>query len=70
MDLFRVSLTPRQTEILQAVAHGRTDKEVAKALNLSPRTVEMHMSGAIKALNCATRAEAVHRAGALGLLNA
>ncbi|MES2688567.1 MAG: alpha/beta fold hydrolase [Pseudomonadota bacterium] len=63
-------LTPRQTEILQAVAHGRTDKEVAKALNLSPRTVEMHMSGAIKALNCATRAEAVHRAGALGLLNA
>ncbi len=61
-------LTLRQTEVLQAVAHGRTDKEVAKTLNLSPRTVEMHMSGAMKALSCSTRAEAVHRAGALGLL--
>ena len=61
-------LTPRQVEVLQAVAQGRTDKEVAKALNLSPRTVEMHMSGAMKALSCATRTEAVHRAGALGLL--
>ena len=63
-------LTPRQTEVLQAVARGQTDKEVAKALGLSPRTVEMHVSGAIKALGCATRAEAVHRAGMLGLLNA
>jgi pimeloyl-ACP methyl ester carboxylesterase len=62
-------LTPRQAEVLQAVAEGRTDKEVAKALNLSPRTVEMHVSGAMKALSCATRAEAVHRAGTLGLLN-
>ncbi len=63
-------LTQRQTEVLQAVAQGRTDKEVAKALALSPRTVEMHMAGAMKALGCSTRAEAVHRAGALGLLNA
>ncbi|MES1977199.1 MAG: alpha/beta fold hydrolase [Pseudomonadota bacterium] len=62
-------LTQRQTEVLRAVAHGRTDKEVAKALNLSPRTVEMHMSGAMKALGCSTRAEAVHRAGAFSLLD-
>jgi pimeloyl-ACP methyl ester carboxylesterase len=63
-------LTPRQIEVLQAVARGQTDKEVAKALGLSPRTVEMHVSGAMKALDCATRAEAVHRAGTLGLLKA
>ena len=63
-------LTPRQAEVLRAVAQGHTDKEVAKALNLSPRTVEMHVSGAMKALHCSTRAEAVHRAGALGLLDA
>lgn len=61
-------LTPRQVEVLMAVARGQTDKEVAKALGLSPRTVEMHVSGAMKALGCATRAEAVHRAGTLGLL--
>jgi pimeloyl-ACP methyl ester carboxylesterase/DNA-binding CsgD family transcriptional regulator len=65
-----LQLTPRQVEVLQAVARGKTDKEVAKTLGLSPRTVEMHVSGAIKTLGCATRAEAVHRAGTLGLLNA
>lgn len=62
-------LTPRQREVLRAVAAGQTDKEVAKGLNLSPRTVEMHVSAAMKALGSSTRAEAVHRAGALGLLN-
>lgn len=37
-----VSLTPRQTEILRLVALGQTTKQVAKALNISPRTVEFH----------------------------
>ena len=64
----RPQLSPRQIEVLRGVAHGQTDKQVAKTLQLSPRTVEMHVSGAIRALGCATRAEAVHRAGALGLL--
>lgn len=62
-------LTPRQIEVLQAVAAGRTDKEVAKGLSLSPRTVEMHVASAMKALGSSTRTEAVHRAGALGLLS-
>lgn len=61
-------LTPRQIEVLHEIAAGRTDKEVAKGLNLSPRTVEMHVASAMKALGCSTRTEAVHRAGALGLL--
>lgn len=61
-------LTPRQLEVLRGVSQGRTDKELAKVLNLSPRTVEMHVSGAMKTLGCTTRAEAVHRAGTLGLL--
>lgn len=62
-------LTPRQIEVLRAVAKGSTDKEVAKALSLSPRTVEMHVAAAMKALGCSTRTEAVHRAGVLGLLS-
>lgn len=61
-------LTPRQIEVLRSVATGSTDKEVAKILNLSPRTVEMHVAAAINALGCSTRAEATHRAGELGLL--
>jgi pimeloyl-ACP methyl ester carboxylesterase len=64
-----VRLTPRQIEVLQAVAAGKTDKQIARELDLSPRTVEMHVAGAMKALDCTTRAEAVHRAGVAGLLH-
>lgn len=64
------SLSQRQQEILVYVARGQTDKQIARELGLSPRTVEMHVAGALKALNCATRAEAVHRAASEGLLAA
>ena len=37
-------LTPRQTEILRLVASGRTTKEVARDLGISPKTVEFHRS--------------------------
>jgi DNA-binding NarL/FixJ family response regulator len=50
------------------VAAGRTDKQVARELDLSPRTAEMHVAGALRALGCATRAEAVHAAAQQGLL--
>jgi DNA-binding NarL/FixJ family response regulator len=55
-------LTTRQVEVLRLVAGGRTDKEIARALNLSPRTVEMHVSRAMDALRCRSRAEAVRAA--------
>jgi pimeloyl-ACP methyl ester carboxylesterase/DNA-binding CsgD family transcriptional regulator len=61
-------LTPRQIEVLQAVAAGKTDKHIARELDLSPRTVEMHVAGALKALECTTRAQAVSRAQDAGLL--
>lgn len=35
-------LTPRQTEILRLVATGRTTKEIARDLGISPKTVEFH----------------------------
>jgi DNA-binding NarL/FixJ family response regulator len=39
----RVSkLTPRQREVLQLLAEGHTNKEIAAVLNVSPRTVEFH----------------------------
>jgi pimeloyl-ACP methyl ester carboxylesterase/DNA-binding CsgD family transcriptional regulator len=62
-------LTPRQREVLRAVARGLTDKEIAVELSLSPRTVEMHVARALAALACANRAEAVRKAAALGLLD-
>jgi pimeloyl-ACP methyl ester carboxylesterase/DNA-binding CsgD family transcriptional regulator len=63
-------LTPRQIEVLGRIAKGQTDKQIAAALSLSYRTVEMHAAAALKALGCRTRAEAVHRASQHHLLNA
>ena len=63
-----ISLTPRQLEILREVGNGQTDKQIARKLSLSPRTVEMHVARALAALRCRTRAEAVRRAAELKLL--
>ena len=63
-----VRLTARQCEVLRLVAAGNTDKQIARRLRLSPRTVEMHVGNALRALGCRTRAEATHRAAAQRLL--
>jgi len=63
----RSVLTPRQIEILREVGMGQTDKQIARKLSLSPRTVEMHVANALLALKCRTRAEAVRRATELKL---
>ncbi len=62
------NLTRRQREILQLVAQGQTNAEIARQLVLSPRTVEMHVGNILAALDSRTRAEAVRRAAELGLL--
>ncbi len=55
-------LTERQREVLQHVARGLGDKEIARVLQLSPRTVEMHVARALSALGARNRSEAVSRA--------
>jgi pimeloyl-ACP methyl ester carboxylesterase/DNA-binding CsgD family transcriptional regulator len=62
------TLTPRQLEVLREVAHGLTDKQIARKLSLSPRTVEMHVANTLATLRCRTRAEAVRRATELRLV--
>ena len=61
-------LTPRQLQILQSVAQGQTAKQIARTLDLSPRTVEMHVARVLATLQCSSRAEAVHKATEAGLL--
>jgi DNA-binding CsgD family transcriptional regulator len=63
-------LTPRQLQILARVAHGKTDKQIARELELSPRTVEMHVARLLAALQCRSRAEAVRRGSEMGLIGA
>lgn len=65
----RPRLSRRQSEIMRLVAQGYTDKQVAREIGLSPRTVEMHVALALRALSSSNRTEAVRRAGEAGLLN-
>jgi pimeloyl-ACP methyl ester carboxylesterase/DNA-binding CsgD family transcriptional regulator len=64
----RGALTPRQIEVLRLVAAGQTDKQIARSLGLSPRTVEMHVGHALETLQCRSRAEAVRTAMQMRLL--
>ena len=45
-------LTPRQREILQLLAEGKSSKEVATALGLSVKTAETHRANIMSRLNC------------------
>jgi DNA-binding NarL/FixJ family response regulator len=55
-------LTPRQREVLQLVAEGRTMKEVASILNISPRTAESHKYEIMQVLGLDTTAALVQYA--------
>lgn len=61
-------LTSRQAEVLQLLAEGRSAKEVAAALDLSPRTVESHKYAIMEALGVKTSAELVREAVKRGLV--
>jgi DNA-binding NarL/FixJ family response regulator len=63
-----LSLTPRQREILQRVAEGRSAKEIASALSISTRTVEFHKYQMMEALGLHTNAELIHFAIKHGLV--
>ena len=52
-------LTPRQREVLQLLAEGRSAKEVASILNISPRTAEFHKYRMMDELHVKTSAELI-----------
>ncbi len=56
-DRFGGRLTPRQREVLQLVAEGKSMKEIAQLLQISVRTVEFHKNGLMEELGLRTTAE-------------
>jgi two-component system response regulator DesR len=61
-------LTEREREVLELIAAGSTNKEIAEELYLSPHTVKEHTSALYRKLRARNRAEAVQRAQRIGLL--
>lgn len=55
-------LTPRQREVLQLLAEGRSMKEVASVLNLTPRTVAFHKYQMMQQLRVKSTAELIQYA--------
>lgn len=55
--LFGAQLTPRQREVLQLIAEGKSLKEIGNLLNISVRTVEFHKNGLMQVLGFRTTAE-------------
>jgi len=61
-------LTPRQREVLQFLAEGRTAKEIANRLNITSRTVEFHKAQILIHLNLKTTADLIKYALTHGIV--
>jgi DNA-binding NarL/FixJ family response regulator len=64
------SLTPRELEVLQLVASGSSNMEIAQALWVTEQTVKFHLSNVYRKLHVANRTEASHYAHVNGLVSA
>jgi DNA-binding NarL/FixJ family response regulator len=64
-----VDLTPREVEVLQLVAQGLSNVELAERLWLSDQTVKFHLSNVYRKLNVESRAKASRWAAVNGLLS-
>jgi DNA-binding NarL/FixJ family response regulator len=62
-------LTARQREVLQLIAEGRTMKEIASILHISPRTAESHKYEMMDALGVSTTAQLIQHAIRLKLVS-
>ena len=61
-------LTPREAEVLKLIAAGQSNREIAAALVISPKTASVHVSNILAKLGTATRTEAAVKAHQLLLV--
>jgi DNA-binding CsgD family transcriptional regulator len=64
-----LGLTVRELEVLEHVALGQTNREIAADLFISPRTAGVHVAHILEKLGAATRTEAAAAAHRLGLVS-
>jgi len=61
-------LTPRELQVLAALADGASNKAIARRLSISFHTVKFHVAAILTKLDAQTRTEAVAQAARLGLV--
>ena len=60
-----LKLTKRQREVLALLARGKSNKEIARDLNIAEATTKIHMAALLRVLGVRNRTEAAYRAGNL-----
>jgi DNA-binding CsgD family transcriptional regulator len=63
-----LGITERESEVLRLLAAGRSNKEIARMLDVSPNTVKTHIARLFGKLEASRRTEAVLRGRELGLI--
>jgi len=61
------SLTPRERQVLNEIVAGNTNKEIARSLGVSPRTIEVHRHNVMQKMNAGSFAELIRMAVALNI---
>ena len=67
-DLFIEPLTAREQDVLEQIAAGRSNREIASALGISEHTVKFHVSAVLGKLGVSSRAAAIRRGLQRGLV--
>ena len=65
----KAGLTPREGEVLAALAEGRPNKQIARQLHVSEQAVKYHLTNIYRKLETPNRVEALRRATVLGLVD-
>ena len=67
-ELATAALSPRERSIIELIGQGRSNKEIARLLGISPETVKSHVKNMFSKLGVERRAQAIYRAQNLGLV--
>ena len=63
-----LGISPRELAVLQEIVAGRSNKEIAARLDVSPNTVKTHVARLFEKLGARRRTDAIRRARALGIV--
>jgi DNA-binding NarL/FixJ family response regulator len=68
LESANIGLTPRETQVLQLLAQGLANKQIARALGISEHTIKFHVSSIYGKLGVGNRTEAVRVGARQGLI--